>query len=122
MTPNPDQSAALTLDVSEQALDDDEKLQVYRSIQEGCANAIRHSETTRRAVSVMAEVERMEIQVLDDGRGVRQEEMDDPKAWGLTGMRERLNALGDRFHSRGSPGRGTTARMSFPIQESLREV
>lgn len=75
-------------------------LTVYRAVQEGVTNAIRHAACARVAVTI--EQSRDEdgadvvlIRVLDDGGGVTEPA---PAGFGLIGLGERLRALGGSFH------------------------
>lgn len=75
-------------------------LTVYRAVQEGVTNALRHAACARVAVTV--EQGRTEegadavlVRVLDDGGGVTEPA---PAGFGLIGLGERLRALGGSFH------------------------
>lgn len=75
-------------------------LTVYRAVQEGVTNAIRHAACARVAVSIErvvdeGGVEALRIRVLDDGGGVTEPA---PAGFGLVGLGERLRALGGSFH------------------------
>ncbi|WP_309391726.1 histidine kinase [Chelatococcus sambhunathii] len=80
-------------------------LTVYRAVQEGVTNAIRHAACARIAVTV--ELGRDErgasavlIRILDDGGGVTEPA---PAGFGLIGLGERLRALGGSFHLHNVP-------------------
>ncbi|WP_020178348.1 histidine kinase [Methylopila sp. M107] len=75
-------------------------LTVYRSVQEGVTNAIRHAACARVVVSVERGrdadgAEAVLLRVLDDGGGVTEPA---PAGFGLVGLGERLRALGGSFH------------------------
>ena len=79
----------------------------------------------RRAMEQTAEPEPLEqtagrlwMRIEDNGRGITEQELADPKSLGLAGMRERAMGLGGEFTIRGVPGRGTVARVSFPLSKS----
>jgi len=57
----------------------------------------------------------MVLTVADDGRGITREEIDGRESLGLIGIRERVLAAGGNVEIHGSPGRGTTTRISIPI-------
>jgi signal transduction histidine kinase len=52
--------------------------------------------------------------VHDNGRGITERELRDPRSAGLLGMRERAHLLGGEFRISGSPGRGTRVMVSIP--------
>lgn len=80
-------------------------LTVYRAVQEGVTNAIRHAACARVAVTVEQGrdeegAEAVLIRVLDDGGGVTEPA---PAGFGLIGLGERLRALGGSFHLHNVP-------------------
>ena len=73
---------------------------VYRVVQEGLTNVVRHSRATRCAV----ELGPGSIVVTDDGRGVRGR----GEGNGVRGLRERVEQAGGRLHlGTGPDGTGT---------------
>ncbi|MFI8974368.1 sensor histidine kinase [Nocardia asteroides] len=82
----------LTTDLSGPPLDAGLGLLVYRVVQEGLTNVVKHAESVGRVkVSVRVEGLRLHIDVTDDGRvsGTAT-----PPGFGLIGMRERVGAYG----------------------------
>jgi signal transduction histidine kinase len=87
---------------------------LFRIVQEGMTNVIRHSGA--QSVSLRFALERhiCRITLADDGHGF---DAADPKfRWshGITGMRQRVRALGGQFEIESAPGAGTTLRISIP--------
>ncbi|MCF4125885.1 ATP-binding protein [Methylobacterium sp. SyP6R] len=76
-------------------------LTIYRCVQEGLTNALRHAGASRVTVAVADEADSLRLSVDDDGSGLA----DDPgvaggvgrEGRGLAGMRERVEALGGRL-------------------------
>jgi two-component system, NarL family, sensor histidine kinase UhpB len=91
-------------------------LTVYRCIQEGLTNAIRHARARDIAVELGEADERdavrLELTVRDNGRGMG---ADTPLGYGLQGMQERVQALGGTCVIEGATGRGTTVRIAIPV-------
>lgn len=88
-------------------LDEATRLTVYRTVQEGLTNALRHSQATRIGIEVMA-VEtgrdrRLRTIVSDNGAGLPDSMR---SGMGLTGMRERIEALGGSLLLTSQPGGG----------------
>ncbi|HEY6517292.1 MAG TPA: sensor histidine kinase [Steroidobacteraceae bacterium] len=88
---------------------------IFRIAQEGVTNIIRHAGA--RSVTLRCALERdaCQISLSDDGRGF---DTADPKfRWshGITGMRQRVRALGGQFEIESVPGAGTTLRVSIPL-------
>ena len=104
-------------------------LTVYRCVQEGVTNAIRHG----KAGSVRVEIfekrrtkaegkfkagPALHLAIQDDGNGISPET---PAGFGLTVMRERINALDGSFIIESAPPRGTTLLIILPIQSLAEE-
>ncbi len=93
-------------------------LTIYRCLQEGLTNAVRHSHAETVDVRV-EEFQRGEggpsrmlrLVIQDDGRGISAEA---PLGLGLTGMRERVQALGGAFATSTPPEGGTRLEIQIP--------
>ena len=59
------------------------------------------------------------LDVRDDGVGVSAQALNDPRSWGVIGMRERAAQFGGRMLIDGAPGQGTLVRLVMPLQERL---
>jgi signal transduction histidine kinase len=91
-------------------LPSDTETSLYRVVQEALTNAVRHSGaghiTIRTAVNDGAVV----VSVADNGGG----RPGFAAGHGITGMRERADALGARLEILGRPGGGTEVRLTMP--------
>jgi len=67
---------------------------LYRVVQEGLSNAIRHGRPNRVSIRITAGGDWVEARVEDDGA---EAEPPGPEGFGLSGMRERLAAVGGRL-------------------------
>ena len=66
---------------------------IYRIVQEGLSNAVRHGSPRRILVTIAAEdEERIRVAIIDDGDGL--DDTADEAGFGLIGMTERIAALG----------------------------
>lgn len=96
-------------------------LTVYRAVQEGMTNAIRHAACTSVVVTVgrgraEGEADAVLVQVLDDGGGVSEPS---PAGFGLVGLGERLRALGGSFHLHNLPA-GAALDVMVPLAHAPR--
>ncbi|WP_295044683.1 ATP-binding protein [uncultured Paracoccus sp.] len=96
--PEPDEATALTL---------------FRIVQEGTTNALRHAGASRVTVRLWADPAHWRVVLADDGRGMAPDARD---GTGLTGMRERITLLGGDL-SLSSGAAGTTISASLPLQQ-----
>ena len=92
---------------------------VYRVAQEALANVEQHAAAGQVRVELAATLGattpgRLELTVIDDGRGFRPEDIP-PGHYGLAGINERVRLLGGRFDLRSSPGAGTRLNVSIPL-------
>ncbi len=97
-------------------LSSEEKIAIYRIIQEALQNARRHARAGRISVEAYVEPSAWVVQVTDDGVGFdptypwHQEDH-----WGLYGMRERAQLIGAELQIESRPGEGTTVRLRLPF-------
>jgi two-component system, NarL family, sensor histidine kinase UhpB len=94
-------------------------LTLYRCIQEGLTNVIRHAAATSVDVRIAtvqggsaAEASVM-LTVRDDGRGI---DPLAPKGLGSLGMQERVEGLGGDYTIESERGRGTSLRVVIPLR------
>jgi signal transduction histidine kinase len=90
---------------------------LYYVIREALHNALRHAPGSPVNVELHADGDRVRALVRDHGPGFDPARVPDGR-WGLTGMRERAQALGGRAQVTSRPGHGTTVAVSLPRQRS----
>ena len=84
----------------------------YRIVQEALTNVARHAgPRAAAAVRVAAAEEVLSVEVADDDRGMP---AGTPEGTGLTGMRERVEALGGELRAGNAPQRGFSVQASLP--------
>jgi signal transduction histidine kinase len=88
---------------------------LLRTTQEALANAAKHARATRVTVTLSYLGDTVTLDIDDDGVGFA----DPPRpprdgGFGLTGMRERVAAVGGELHVESTPGAGTTIAASVP--------
>lgn len=92
------------------ALDTDRVSVILRSVREAITNILRHAGADHARVAVEGEGCEVRVTISDRGRGV---EVVAP-GLGLTGMRERFEALGGSLDVTSSPGHGMTLTGRLP--------
>lgn len=78
-------------------LEEPVRTSVFRIVQEAVTNTVRHAQASSLRVSARSGAGELEIQVADNGRGIRTSELARPDAFGITGMQERARACGARI-------------------------
>ena len=97
------------------------ELALYRTVQEGLANVVRHAEATRVRLEVANIDDRaVSIALLDDGRGYPEEVLSGKlrHSSGITGMRERIAAVGGRVTLGTSTWGGARLQVELKVEES----
>ncbi len=85
---------------------------LVRVVQESLNNAARHGEAERARVDVFATGE-VRLRVVDDGRGY-DSTVAGSDGFGISGMRDRVHAVGGQLRLRSRPGKGTEVEVVLP--------
>ena len=93
---------------------------LYRLVQEGVTNAVRHSNADSVAVTVVENDSEICVSVRDDGSGFDPGTAGD--GFGLVGMRERVELVGGSLAITSRPGSGTTISASVPARRRAVEL
>lgn len=93
------------------ALDPDAQINLYRIVQEALTNVARHAQAEWVEVSLSAVNRRYTLIVADNGRGYAAP--DTPHGMGLTGIRERSQALNGTLFIVTAPGAGVRIELTF---------
>jgi len=95
------------------------EINLYRIVQEGLNNIIRHAGARQVILELKREQAGVYVSILDDGLGFDVEKMRDeserPRGLGLAGMKERAEHLGGSFDLQSAPGRGTRVTVRVPL-------
>src|SRR5690606_14088661 len=115
---NPQLSVALEMEGDLNRFGEKINITVYRVIQECLTNAAKHAEASNVRVEVTLQQsgtsqERLEIRVIDDGRGLSPE-FAEGRRFGLLGIRERVQAFGGELLVDSGPEQGTSVVAILP--------
>ncbi len=110
---------SVTMDMDDEPpLTSQQDLQIFRIVQEALANAHRHARAHHVSVRVEAGPREVTLEVTDDGVGLQQPSPNPAVHVGMRVMRERAEAMGGRLSLDAVPGRGTTVRVTVPLENS----
>jgi len=87
----------------------------FRILQEGLANAARHAASTRVEVALHRRNGWLDLEVEDNGVGLRHDGAAGGHGLGLAGMRERTRLLGGTFRIESGASGGTRIRVALPL-------
>jgi PAS domain S-box-containing protein len=108
---------SITIDPKDITFDKDRNTALFRIFQETLTNIARHAEATEVTINLCFRDDEIHLTVEDNGRGIRDEEIESPESFGLMGMRERAIMFGGSAAIQGVPGRGTTLTVRIPTEE-----
>jgi PAS domain S-box-containing protein len=91
-----------------------QQLHVYRIIQEGINNILRHSEATTAEIAISLQANLISIVIADNGKGFS---LDRSRLGiGLSSISNRVKLLLGHFHVRPLDGAGAAIEIFFPVQ------
>lgn len=96
-------------------LDEELATEVFRIFQETLTNVARHAEASSVNVNLKLKDDKLLLKVIDNGKGITEQEINDPKSVGLTGMKERLHPWKGTVEITGLPEKGTTMTVVVSI-------
>jgi PAS domain S-box len=88
---------------------------VFRIFQEVLTNVLRHSSAANLYVKLRQLDRQLQLEVVDDGRGITEDETRNTTSLGLLGMKERALLVGGEVNITGTVGKGTTVVVTIPI-------
>jgi len=97
------------------SLDSDLAIAIFRIFQEALTNISKHAHADRIQVKLVELDRLILLEVIDNGRGITNVDMEKPDSFGIRGMRERCQQLKGNFHISGDPEKGTKVTILIPI-------
>ena len=97
------------------APDQKRSIAIFRVLQESLTNIARHANATRVGISMKLSGENLLLEVEDNGRGITNSEIVNPKSVGILGMEERVLVFDGNLKIRGIPKKGTIVSVILPL-------
>ena len=98
-------------------LDQDISIVIFRIFQEALTNIMRHADATEVKASLKAKDGMITLEVIDNGKGITEEEITNSSSFGLLGIRERVNFLGGNVTISGISNKGTAIKVNIPFKK-----
>jgi PAS domain S-box-containing protein len=114
---------AVRVDVSaveELSLDRERSTALFRILQESLTNVARHAAASQVSVALRSTGMEVVLEIVDDGRGLREREAGSQRGLGLLGMRERAAAFGGEVEFERPDHGGTRVRARLPVVPGAR--
>ncbi|HQM46548.1 MAG: PAS domain S-box protein [Syntrophaceae bacterium] len=104
----------------DQVIDQELATTIFRIFQETLTNIARHAQATQCKVNLTQTETELHLEVTDNGIGINQWQIDDPRSFGMIGMRERAHLWGGTVHIRNVQPTGTKVRVLIPVNKGER--
>ena len=102
----------------EKLLAENQKLTVFRIIQEAMNNTLKYAQATTVNIRIRQVGEEAELQIVDDGKGFNPETV--KKGAGLKNIQNRVYLTNGRLTIDSAPGKGCKIVINFPINNNLK--
>jgi len=106
---------------SDSVIDKELATTIFRIFQETLTNIARHSKATQCKVSLAGTETELCLEVTDNGIGITPWQVDDPRSFGMIGMRERAHLWGGTVHVRNAKPSGTKVRVLIPLSKGEKQ-
>jgi len=103
------------LDFNGFELDPDCSIAIFRIFQEALTNIARHAKATEVNISLKKINGNLEIQISDNGKGIKENDIYSPSSLGIIGMRERIRPFHGELKLYTPKKGGTTLSVSLPV-------
>jgi len=88
---------------------------LFRICQEALTNVGKHAHATQVNIQLLQNNDKLILEITDNGCGIAAESLRKPAAFGLRGIRERINSLHGTMEIGAAPGGGTHILVCAPI-------
>jgi signal transduction histidine kinase len=112
----------LNLEESEIELPPEASIALYRIAQEAMTNVVKYAKARHVEVDLVQNAEEVSLVLRDDGVGLPAGADTNALSHGISGMRQRVRALGGEFTIRGKPRAGTTLEVNIPLKPRMAAV
>jgi PAS domain S-box-containing protein len=103
----------LIFKLNEELLSEELNTLLFRIYQEALTNVMRYSKAKKVFISLTQKNNAIILEIQDNGIGISEEQINNPKSLGLIGIRERLRPYRGMLEISGREGLGTTLKASI---------
>ena len=91
---------------------------IFRIVQEVFTNITRHAKATEVVVNIAEIDNELLIEISDNGIGITEQQLFNPKSFGIIGMYERTEQLGGKLRIQGGPAKGSMIELQIPLLQN----
>ena len=106
----------MLLDDKVERLSADLEIALYRLVQDGLENTVRHARAQTFELRLQRAADGLVMEIADDGVGIADLDKARHHSHGLAGMMHRAHAVGGSFDLKSEPGKGTRIRVFVPLK------
>lgn len=103
-----------TNNMLENEINQQQKLVLYRILQEALNNIAKHSKATCVTIQLNREANAMILEIKDNGIGFNKNNSSRPDSYGIIGMKERVVLLKGKLEITSKPNKGTCVKVEIP--------
>ena len=96
-------------------LDQSKATAVFRIFQEALTNIARHANASKVKIVLEQSDGNLKLKVLDNGKGITQNQVNNPKSLGILGMKERALVFGGTVTIKSSMDIGSVVELGIPL-------
>lgn len=93
------------------------EIHLYRVIQEGVNNILKHSKATQCRLNISKKSGRIEVILSDNGIGFDKKKERSKNGFGLEDLSQRAGLLNGKLNIKSEPGKGSTISLTIPVQK-----
>jgi two-component system sensor histidine kinase NreB len=94
---------------------DDITILIFRIVQESLTNIARYAQATKVVIRLIENKKTIRLSIKDNGIGIKESALKNPKSFGLRGMQERTKWGRGTISIKGKEGEGTEVFVEFPL-------
>lgn len=106
-------SCNFTYDIIDNEINQQQKLALYRILQEALNNIAKHSKATLVTIQLIKAENVLKFKITDNGIGFDKNNSGRPDSYGMIGMKERVVLLGGDLNIKSEIGKGTTVSIEM---------
>ena len=104
------------IDIDESRLDRQYSLDLFRMIQESLTNISRHAQASRGIIKLKMIQDQIFLEISDNGKGITNNQINNPKSYGIIGLKERVFYRKGKLDIRGNKDKGTVISIVLPLE------
>ena len=109
---------SMDVDHIDEEIGNDQAIHVYRIVQEGINNILKHADATEARVTIRTEPDAVRLTISDNGKGISVAgDSNGRRGFGLVGISERAKAMNGTVSIESTPGKGTILTIAIPRLE-----